>query len=350
MNGLHTTAPSSADTTWSIWWLAFGYFAAYVPYSALTKALSDGLLPGLGPMSGFAILPAATFASMVGMVAFLSAARWWRHATQWRVGSVSLPVPTRWTFASGLCTATIVATTTLAYTFEGVSIVFVMLLMRGGLLVIAPVVDAVARRRVRWFSWAGLALSLSALLVAFSETDSYAISLVCVIDIVAYLAAYFVRLRFMSRLAKSADGSANRRYFVEEQLVATPAVMVTLVLGALLGQDAFATEVRRGFTDIWASGALIPALVIGLFSQGTGIFGGLILLDSRENTFCVPVNRSSSILAGVLASFSVAWFAERPTPSDTELIGAGLIIGAILFLTIPPMLEKRSRALRAQGA
>ena len=41
----------------SIWGLAFGYFAFYVPYSATTKALSKGLIPGSDPISGFEILP-----------------------------------------------------------------------------------------------------------------------------------------------------------------------------------------------------------------------------------------------------------------------------------------------------
>lgn len=325
-----------------IWALAFGYFAAYVPYSATTKALSKGLLPGMSaPLSGYALLPISTMASLIGMMTFLSAMGWWRYATQRRLGPLTLPSPTRWTLLSGLCTAAIVATTTLAYTFTGVSIVFVMLLMRGGLLMIAPVVDFLARRRVRWFSWAGLLLSLSALLVAFSETSSYEISVLCMVDIAAYLLAYFVRLRFMSRIAKSDDGDANRRYFVEEQLVATPAVLAMLVLGALVGQDAIALEVRRGFTDVWGTAAMWPAVLVGLLSQATGIFGGLILLDRRENTFCVPVNRSSSILAGVLASFSLAWLLGQRTPSSAELLGAALIITAILFLTIPPALERR---------
>ena len=336
------------DHSLAIWGLAFGYFAAYVPYSALTKALSKGLLPGMeGPITGYALLPVATLASMIGMFVFLTAAGWWRFATHRTIGGVRLPTPTRWTLLSGLCTATIVATTTLAYTFKGVSIVFVMLLMRGGLLVIAPIVDALARRTVRWFSWAGLLLSLGALVVAFTEKGGYEVSLVCILDISAYLAAYFVRLRFMSRIAKSPDGDANRRYFVEEQMVATPAVMAALILGAVVGQDAIALEVRHGFTDIWTSGALVPAILVGILSQGTGVFGGLILLDKRENTFCVPVNRSSSILAGVLASFSLAWFLGQRAPSSGELVGAGLIITAILFLTVPPMLERRARRIDA---
>ena len=83
-------------------------------------------------------------------------------------------------------------------------------------------------------------------------------------------------------------------------------------------------------------------LLVGLLSQGTGIFGGLILLDKRENTYCVPVNRSSSILAGVVASFSLAAWLGMAAPSAYELAGAGLVVAAILVLTIPPMLAKRA--------
>ena len=44
-----------------------------------------------------------------------------------------------------------------------------MLLMRGGLLVMAPLVDALSGRRVRWFSWVAFLLSLGALFVAFGK-------------------------------------------------------------------------------------------------------------------------------------------------------------------------------------
>lgn len=40
----------------SIWLYAFGYFACYAPYSALTKAMSSGLFGSLGKVSGFALL------------------------------------------------------------------------------------------------------------------------------------------------------------------------------------------------------------------------------------------------------------------------------------------------------
>jgi len=80
-------------------------------------------------------------------------------------------------------------------------------------------------------------------------------------------------------------------------MVATPAIVVALGAYALFGSSEPSRELRWGFTEIWSSGAVIPVLCVGLLSQGTGVFGGLVLLDARANSFCVPVNRASSVLA-----------------------------------------------------
>ena len=111
-----------------IWAFAFGYFAAYVPYSTAAKALSDGLFAGqTGRISGFSLLPLSVAASVVGMLVFLTAMGWWKHATHRTILGRSLPTPTWVTAVSGLLTSGIIVTTTLAYTFKGVSIVFMML-------------------------------------------------------------------------------------------------------------------------------------------------------------------------------------------------------------------------------
>lgn len=325
-----------------IWLFAAGYFACYAPYSALTKALSNGILPGVpAAVPGPSMLPLTTFVGVLGMIAFLGGSGWWRHATQRRMWGRSWPVPTRWTALSGLCTAVILTTTTLAYTFEGVSIVFVMLLMRGGVLVLAPIVDAATGRRARWFSWIGLGLSMAALLVAFAEDGGHGITLACAVDLLAYLAAYFVRLRFMSRLAKSADAAVTRRYFVEEHMVAAPAALVVLGVLALVGQGALMQQVRAGFVAL-PGAAVLPAVLIGLLSEGTGIFGTLVFLDSSENTFSVPVNRCASILAGVGASYGLALWLDAPWPSAYELGGGALVVLAIVALTLGPLLRRPS--------
>ncbi len=335
----------------AIWGFAFGYFACYVPYSALTKALSSGLLQGMNhePIPGPELLPVTTIASLFGMFTFLSAMRWWRFAGRRSIGALSVPFPGIWTFCSGLCTAAIIATTTLAYTFSGVSIVFMMLLLRGGVLVIAPIVDFVSRRHVRWFSWIALALSFGALLVAFfgGSEGSLALTGVALVDVSVYLAGYFVRLRFMSRLAKSGDATATKRYFVEEQMTATPVIVLLLVVLALVDRGTLMHQVRLGFAPFVTGAHLGTLLVIGLFSQGTGIFGGLILLDKRENSFSVPVNRASSILAGVLASTSLYFWLGKHAPGATDLFGASLVIAAILVLSLPGVLAKRRNTASA---
>ncbi len=330
-----------------IWGLAFGYFAAYAPYSALTKAITNGLLPYHHErIDGISLVPMTVISSFLAMLVFLTAKGWWGYAGTRRVFGRDIPFPSIWTTLSGLCSATIIVTTTLAYTFEGVSIVFIMLLMRGGVLMIAPMVDLVARRPVRWFSWVGLLLSLVAVVVADRGGD-VRLTFACGVNVLAYLAGYFVKLQVMSRRAKSADENANVRYFVEEQLVSTPALLIFLASLALIDRGHVMHLVREGFTTFPKKGVLPEAFAIGVLSQGTGIFGGLILLDRRENTFCVPVNRSSSILAGVVASFSLAWLFGNRLPGFFELLGAAMVIGAILFLTIPPMIEKaRERRLR----
>jgi drug/metabolite transporter (DMT)-like permease len=278
------------------------------------------------------------------MFAFITVMGWWRHATQFTWRGRSLPRPTRWTFLSGVCTSAIIATTTLAYTFEGISIVFMMLLLRGGVLILAPVIDTLSGRRVRWFSLIGLLLSIAALLVAFLEDkdQGFGISQLAMIDVAVYLLSYFIRLQFMSRLAKSDDADQRTRYFVEEQMVATTVLLLCFVVAALVDSGEFTHRLRAGFTSFLSRPASIvaTAIVIGLCSQGTGIFGGLILLDKRENTYCVPVNRCSSILAGVAASYlGMALFSGKP-PSSYELAGAGLIVAAILVLTLP-LLRRR---------
>jgi len=352
-----------------IWGYALGYFLAYVPYSALTKALTSHRIGSGPPVDSFELLPPTVAASLVGMLLFLTGMGWWRYASHGRLGRWSIPRPTRWTLLSGIGTGLIVITTTMAYTIDGVSIVFAMLLMRGGLLILAPVVDFVSGRRVRWFSWAGLMLSLAALLVAFSEpprpgTPRFTWNVMLAADVAVYLASYFLRLRFMSRLAKNDDAATTKRYFVEEQMVATPVILLLLGLLALSGDlrglpdgsfVRFAESLQRGFTTFWLRDPLViaTAIAIGVCSQFTGIFGGLILLDRSENAFAVPVNRCSSVLAGMLASV-LLWWAYRDAdppmspPNPYEMAGAAVVVLAIVFLTVPPMLEKGRNAVRGR--
>lgn len=346
-----TISPAAVPTTLaerlrqsSIWLFAFGYFACYVPYSAMTKALSSGLAHGMSrTIPGMELLPLSTLASAVSMIALFSLLGWWKHAGRRTLLGVSVPCPTIWTFLSGLSTAAIIVTTTLAYTFRGVSIPFMMLLMRGGVLLLAPVVDWLSGRKVRWFSWVALALSFAALADALTVGGGLSLPLLCAVDIFFYLLGYFVRLRFMSHLAKSKDRQLARRYFVEEQMIAAPASVVALAVLAAIGTGPL-LAIRRGFLEIPFHSHAWWVVVIGVLSQGTGFFGGLVLLDASENTFCVPLNRASSVLAGILAALALASLYGQRGPTSFELVGAGLLVLAIGVLWAGPRLGASARS------
>ncbi|MCU0654521.1 MAG: hypothetical protein MUF64_04280 [Polyangiaceae bacterium] len=324
---------------WAIWLFALGYLGGYAPYSALTKLLSKGSVASFGPaVPGLSLLPLSSVASVVCAVGLLLATGWWRQATRHTVGGVTFHGPGRYTLLSGLCSSAIILTTTLAYTFEGISIVFMMLLLRGGVLLIAPAVDLVSGRKVRWFSWVALGLSLGALLLALDPRAGFKLSPAAIVDVVIYLLAYFVRLRLMSKLAKGSDED-NLRYFAEEQMVSSPAALAALGVLAL-GSGPVAMELRRGFTEVPFGPAALAVVLVGVLSQSNGVFGGLVLLDKRENSFAVPVNRASSILAGLLATLVLWGFFGEKAPGARELVGATFILVAVLFLSFGPRWSK----------
>lgn len=323
----------------SIWWWAFGYFAAYVPYAALTKVVTAGLVDtGDSKVGGIELLPVTVTATVITAIGFLITTGWWRYAVK---EGDRFPTPTRLTVVSGLCASGIIATTTLAYTFNA-TIVFVMLLMRGGVLILAPVIDLLTGRKIRWYSTAALALSIGSLVTSVIGSSDPRIPILCMVDIGLYLLFYFVRLQLMSRKAKSTDPTTNMRYFVEEQLVSAPALLLLLIICAVAGFGELGDGLRAGFTTFFErpTQVWLLAILIGVMSQGTGIFGGLILLDRRENTFSIPVNRASSVIAGVVASFFIYGVFGGKLPQDSELAGAAIMIAAILVLSFGGLADR----------
>lgn len=317
-----------------IWLLGLGYYLSYTPYSGLTKALSSGLLPGTnGPVLGPVLLPLSAVGTVAGMFGFITVTGWWKYAGRREFFGVRIPFPRKLTFLSGVCLATIMGTTTLAFTFGGLGIVLVLVLLRAGTLIIAPVVDQIVGRRVRWFSWSAMLVSLAAVLVALSDAASYTLTIAAALDIAAYLAAYFFKLQFMSRLAKSDDRNATLRYFVEEQMVASPLFLLALVVMAFIGVGDIMLGFRIGLTSFVLTQAAIYAVLVGLCYAALCVCTTMIFLDRRENTFCVPMHCGSSMLAGFTATAILAVLYNQSALTMAQTVGAGFIAVALAFLS-----------------
>ncbi|MDT5063226.1 MAG: hypothetical protein QOH63_3685 [Acidobacteriota bacterium] len=315
-----------------IWGLALGYFIFYTPYSGLTKALSNGLLTS-GPVPGTVLLPVSVIATVLGILGFITVNKWWKYAGHRQLFGISIPFPRRLTFLSGICIATIMGTTTLAFTFQGISIVLVLVLLRGGILIIAPAVDAITSRRVRWFSWAAMLISLLAVTVVLSDASNYKMSFGAIINVAAYLVAYFFRFRLMTKFAKSDEKNTTLRYFVEEQMIASPLLLAALGMMAAIGTGNEMMGFRLGFTAFLGSKAAVFAMLVGLCYAGLCICTTFIFLDCRENTFCVSMHCGSSMLAGLTAAGALTFFFNQSAPSAAQIVSAGLIVVALLFLS-----------------
>ena len=315
-----------------IWALGLGYYISYTPYSGLTKGLSRGLLTG-APVAGPVLLPISAIATVMGMLGFITAMGWWKYAGRREFFGVQVPFPRRLTFLSGVCMAMIMGTTTLAFTFGGLSIVLVLVLLRGGTLIIAPIVDRIVGRRVRLFSWTAMFVSLAAVFTALSEGSTYTLTIAAVIDVAAYLAAYFFKLQFMSRLAKSDEREATLRYFVEEQLVASPLLVLVLIVLALIGYGDVMLGFRTGLTTFITTPGAFFAVLVGLSYAALCVCTTLIFLDRRENTFCVPMHCGSSMLSGFTATAILAYLFHQSALTEAQGVGAGLLVIALGFLS-----------------
>lgn len=306
-----------------IWGLALGYFAFYAPYSAVIKATTSASQP----IRALDFLSSASITIAVAMLSILTALGWWKYANRRLVLGVSVPFPGRWTAVSGIATAAIIITTALAYSFSGVSILLALLLLRGGVLIISPIVDRVFKRRVRWFSWAAFGLSFVGIGIGFSDVGNYEVTGLAGLNLAAYLAAYAVRLPCMNAIAKSRDEHRTRGYMVEEQLVAA---LVLIAFGVL--------------SPTGDGPAVAAGLAIGLLYAGLCFFGTLIYLDSRENTFCIPLNRCSSLLSGVVSSYALTAFLGHAAPTSSQLAAAAVVFLALLVLS--PLHHLRLNARR----
>ena len=315
-----------------IWALGLGFYLFYTPYSGLTKALSGGLLTGTH-VKGTVLLPISAIATVIGMLGFITVMGWWKYAGRREFFGVQVPFPRRLTFLSGVFMATIMGTTTLAFTFGGLSIVLVLVLLRGGTLVIAPVVDNIVGRRVRWFSWTAMFVSLAAVLMALSDASNYTLTIAAVIDVAAYLGAYFFKLQFMSRLAKSDERAATLRYFVEEQMVASPLLVIVLIVLALVGTGDVMLGFRTGLTAFVTTPGAFFAALVGFSYAALCICTTLIFLDRRENTFCMPMHCGSSMLSGFTATAILAYFFNQSAPTAAQSVSAGFLVIALGFLS-----------------
>lgn len=328
----------------------FLYLLAYLPNVIVTKLVTSTPHPALGrPLTGLETLPASLMINMVLTWGFIWLSGWHRDAHKMPLGPVKIPVPTRYTFLSGIGTALVLFTVPLSFTIPDVSIPFIQLIMRGDILIIAPLVDLMFGRRVRWWSWTALGLVLFALVITLFDRGGLSLPPIAILTVVLYTFGYFLRLFVMTKVSKSGDPASVRRYFVEEKMVALPMSVIILGLISASGIGGQSGQLSWGFLAVWSDPVLLDLFWIGATLTVISVLAIIILLDPRENAYCVPLERAASLVAGIGGSVLLAWFWGLKMPRPAELTGAAILVGAIVLLSLAPRLSARAEA-RSESA
>lgn len=339
--------PAGGQRGWTapIELLTLVYFLAYVPYVVLTRWMATVPYEPFGrALTGLEILPAATLLGGAFTIAFVWGAGWVRHAHAFQAGGMRWPRPTLLTAVSGVGTALLLVTVPLSFTFPGVSIPYMQLLMRGDVLLIAPLVDLATGRQVRWYSWVALVLVATGLAMTISARGGLHLPIQAIVVVVLYTLGYFLRLWVMTRVAKQGTAAAVRGYFVEEKLVAIPVAMALLAALTLPGLGDRHGELAFGFLGIWHAGQLPSLLALAALQFLVSVFSLLILADRHENSYCVPIERSASVLSGLLGACVLAGMGMGHWPTRPEVTGAGLLVAALVLLSVAPRAARQVRA------
>src|SRR5262249_19241575 len=160
-------------------------------YILITRILTTTPDAALGrPFTGLEILPATLIIGTAMLFVFVWLSGWWRSAHLVTLGPLRVPVPTRWTFLAGIRTSLLLFTVPWSLTFEGVSIPFIQLLMRGDVLIIAPLVDLATGRKVRWYSWVALGMVSVALALTLWERGGLNMPALAIAAVVLYTIGY----------------------------------------------------------------------------------------------------------------------------------------------------------------
>jgi len=321
--------------------IAVVYLVLWIPSIAMTR-----LVTVKGGLTGLEILPVLTCLTTLAMWSFIALSGWSRAAHTVRLASFHIPVPTSWRLVSALAATLLALSTPLSFTFPGVSIPFIQLLMKAGVLLIAPAVDLASGRRVHWYSWVALLLAASGLLIALRARGALNLPPLCLLVIAMYLGGYFVRLTAMSKAAKTGDPHTLKRYFVEEQVAAWPFAIVAGSALLAFGRGNGFDQLRWGATHLWTAPVLPELIGIAMLTTLLGALSLVILLNARENTFCVPLERSASVLGGLAAAYVLAALYGLPFPTPAELIGAAFLVAAMVVLSLGPRLSRQKLLFR----
>ncbi len=327
--------PFQAGSSATLALFAFLYFALYALFGLMLKVFQSPAAAGYPGMTDIEFLVYSTAGSTLVCLSVIFGGRWWK--AKWSRAELL------YIGAAGTFTAFVIPTTKLMYSLP-ISVMVAMILMRGGIIVLSRLVDAVlirqgvSRKWVRWEENLAVALAVTAmsLNVFYAQEGDFAfLTSVPALSILGiYLVSYGLRLYWMNyfKFTRSAAHSADKKnYFAVEQLAASFWIFGFVGLSLALpipGGEGVAKAITSPHPS-W-----FPALLAGIpFGIGAFFSAFLFLFEGRTATFSGLANRLASLLAGTTSTLLFWLFYGGKFPKGQDWIALALILLAVILLT-----------------
>jgi hypothetical protein len=220
--------------------LCGGYFLFYVVYTVATKYLTGPAASGLPAVKQLEYLIFSTIGGSLICLLVILFFRWGKmesaRTIQW--GKFYFPSEFLYIIPSGICTAIVVPSTTLLYTLLR-SVMVAMLIMRGSVIVLSRLVDAIQIRagifRKKVYKeedmavvFAIMAVCVQLFFVKNKGGDDLFHNFAAMLVLGSYLLSYFIRIYIMNYYKNTRDKCArqnNKAFFAIEPVTFPAAVL-----------------------------------------------------------------------------------------------------------------------------
>lgn len=333
--------------------LCAGYFVFYVITGVLVKYFQGSSALGFPGLNDFEYLAYSTLGANATCITVVLVKRWYHLHSVATVPIFGRSIPQEYLYIlpSGVCTAVVIPATTLMYSLP-ISVMVAMVMMRGSVIVISRLVDAIQIRqgilKKKVHREENIAVVFALLAVAvhmFWDTGDggfdFLNSTAAVVILGSYIVAYFIRIYIMNyykNTRPAGSSSQNEMFFGIEQIAASATMIFAVVFIVAsphwFGWNApqllkFQAAVLQPHPDWWkAALSSISFGMVAFFSVFIFMFHG------RTATFAGLVNRLTSLIAGTTATLLVFVLFGGKLPSGADWVSLGFIFVAVGFLTI----------------
>lgn len=327
------------DWTQKLWLLGTWLFLGYVGTGIAPRIFTQGL-GGVEMVSQNQYAVFSTAGGVAVAMLIVLGLGWLRHFKRTIPGEVPM------IGVSGFGTAVVIITTTLLYSFKGVSVMVAQVFMRGSVIILMLGIDwimlwrGLSTTKITRNQYKGVAFALAAIACAIFaparalKAGQHAATFVEVLPtLLAYIFLGYAPRLFVQQYWKHKKGPAaqdNRGFFAVEQLfaVATFAI-VTAYLLVSDSSDPRVVDAQKAISN-WNWSAMGSGIFFGLVAVPS-VF--LMMLKGRTGTFGALLNRVTTLIAGTISTCALAMlFVEQNWPTVYDWVSFGLLLLALHYV------------------